>query len=549
MGRRVGCAFLFCANSQKMMKNWTIGKLVVAGFAVLLVLTVGIGVFSFSQFRLIDHNADRITDDCLPGVQTISEIETLNRANYTLTLHCAFLQDPAERSRMETQIKANSEKMSALYERYEKTIRLAKDRELYEAVKAARTPYTDARKQFMAASVGKDPAKSYQALKETVNPAYDAYLAAIRALVEFNRNNGAEAGNQIQRSVHFAMKATLIGLGISLLTGLACAIGITTVVSRRLHYIASVLNDGAEQVSTSSVMAATASQTLAEGASEQAASLEETSASLEEMASMTKRNADNADHARDLSNQTRSAAETGAGTMREMIAAMDGIKASSDNIAKIIKTIDEIAFQTNILALNAAVEAARAGEAGAGFAVVADEVRNLAQRSAQAARETTLKIEDSIQKSERGVQISDLVAKNLAEIVAKASQVDGLISEIAAASKEQSQGIGQINIAVTQMDKVTQASAASSEETASAAEELTAQARALHAAVADLLRLAGTSQHGKTPEKPAAFRPHPSVVTAQTSHRTIVSPSGKNAGRPLPAGTSLANETDAFKSF
>ena len=175
--------------------------------------------------------------------------------------------------------------------------------------------------------------------------------------------------------------------------------------------------------------------------------------------------------------------------MEEMKRAMDAIKGASDDISKIIKTIDEIAFQTNILALNAAVEAARAGEAGMGFAVVAEEVRNLAQRSAQSAKETAGKIEDSVKKSEHGVQICGKVAQSLSAIVGKARQVDTLVAEIAQASKEQTQGIEQVNTAVSQMDKVTQSNAAGAEESAAAAEELSAQAVVLQESVAELRAL------------------------------------------------------------
>ncbi len=255
-------------------------------------------------------------------------------------------------------------------------------------------------------------------------------------------------------------------------------------------------------------------QELADGASRQAAALEETSATLEEISSMTKRNSEHALHAKDLSAQTRHAAEQGTSRMAGMQEAMNEIKASSDNIAKIVKSIDEIAFQTNILALNAAVEAARAGEAGAGFAVVAEEVRALAQRSAHAARETAEKIEDSIHKSEQGVQLSTAVAESFQDIAAKARQMDDLVAEIATASHEQSQGVGQVSSAIADMDKVTQSNAATAEESASAAEELNQQAHSIHDLIKSFHDLVGGSA------APVAGAGTPRLPTATAEART-----------------------------
>jgi methyl-accepting chemotaxis protein len=285
----------------------------------------------------------------------------------------------------------------------------------------------------------------------------------------------------------------LLGMGA---LGVIAAFFIIRGVNRALTKTAESLSQGSMQVAAASGQVSSSSQSLAEGASEQAASLEEISSSVEELASMTRRNADSAQSGKAASGQARTAAEAGATEMEHMQKAMDAIQQSSNDISKIIKTIDEIAFQTNILALNAAVEAARAGEAGAGFAVVADEVRSLAQRSAVAAKETADKIDDATKRSAQGVEISARVASGLRQILVKAREVDQLVSEIATASNEQSEGIGQINMAISQMDKVTQSNAASAEETASAAEELNAQSEELRATSQELAALVGAKTEG-----------------------------------------------------
>ncbi|MBX3747857.1 MAG: nitrate- and nitrite sensing domain-containing protein [Verrucomicrobiae bacterium] len=336
------------------------------------------------------------------------------------------------------------------------------------------------------------------------------------------RNQGVVLRRQARNAFLMFAAATLAIVGLTVALGVAIIRSITAPLRR----VIVELTTGSDQVTAASAQVATASQSLAEGASEQAASLEETGASLEEMSSMTRRTADHARGAQTLSNETRLAAETGAQDMTEMSGAMDAIKVSSDNIAKIIKTIDEIAFQTNILALNAAVEAARAGDAGQGFAVVADEVRTLAQRSAQAAKETAQRIEDSIEKSERGVRISSKVADGFQEIVRKARQVDELIGQIAGASQEQNQGIAQVSTAVSQMDRVTQANAASAEESASAAEELSAQAETLRQAVTELNRLVGIHGGGAP-----AGTSEPKAPSRE-EHRTIHGAKPQSAARP-----------------
>ncbi len=243
-----------------------------------------------------------------------------------------------------------------------------------------------------------------------------------------------------------------------------------------LRQAAARIAESSAQIGEAAGQVAKSSQSLAAAASEQAAGLEETSSSLEEIASMARRNAESAVRAREISSGTREAAETGADKMKSMRGAVAGMEAASANVAKIVKTIDEIAFQTNILALNAAVEAARAGEAGAGFAVVADEVRALAHRSASAAKESAERITEALAKSRETVTMAEMAEAQFTEVLTKARELDTLVGEIATASNEQQTGIGQVNTAVGQMDGTTQQMAAGSEESAAAAEELSAQA-------------------------------------------------------------------------
>ncbi len=282
---------------------------------------------------------------------------------------------------------------------------------------------------------------------------------------------------------------------------------------------------GGEQVRSAAGQIGSGSQTLSQNASEQVSSLEVVSSSLKDMASITKQNAARAAEARKLADAARMVAEKGMESMKRLSSAIEKIKASSDSTARIVKTIDDIAFQTNLLALNAAVEAARAGDAGKGFAVVAEEVRNLAMRSAEAAKSTATLIDESVKNAGGGVEINHEVLENLMEINGQVRRVSTVVGEMAAASEEQNTGVEQVNAAVDQMNQASQQIAASAEESANAAEELAGQSDEL-SGIAGSFRL----------RNPGAFKSY--------DHRAVAPPKPQ---RMAPATHRFGNDKQAFE--
>jgi methyl-accepting chemotaxis protein len=317
----------------------------------------------------------------------------------------------------------------------------------------------------------------------------DKLVAAARQVqklcLEVREDQRAKMSSEASRAVWMVM----IGSLIALLVAVLLTILMTRAITGPLRKIIVGLADGARQVAAAAGQVSAASQQMAEGASEQAAALEETSSSLEEMSSMTRQTADLTTGADQLMRENIQSSGQAVKAMGELARNMNQIEQDSDQIGRIIKTIDEIAFQTNLLALNAAVEAARAGEAGAGFAVVADEVRNLAQRAAEAARSTQSLLEGTIDRVKLGAASVREMGKDFDGIVESATVMGEKTAAITQASKEQSEGIGQVSKAAQEMDKVTQQNAANAEEAAAAAEELSAQAAVMQGMVHDLVSL------------------------------------------------------------
>jgi len=333
--------------------------------------------------------------------------------------------------------------------------------------------------------------ESIHTVADEAEEAYEIVMGKVDALV---KRDHAEIDLVGERATSASDMATVLLLCLgtaAVVVGAVLGVWIARSIVTSLKKVIDALCEGAEQTSAAAGQVSAASQSLAQGSSEQAASIEETTSSIEEMTSMIRQNAAGANQARDFAGSSRSSADKGAEAMGRMSGAITDIQKSSEDTSKIVKTIDEIAFQTNLLALNAAVEAARAGEAGKSFAVVAEEVRNLAQRSAEAARTTASLIEQSVTSANNGVQISSEVAEVFSEIADGSRKVDDLVAEISAACNEQAQGIEQINVAVGQMDTVTQQNAANAEESASAAEELSSQADGLNRMVGELRSLTG----------------------------------------------------------
>jgi methyl-accepting chemotaxis protein len=462
------------------MKTRTIGHKLFAGVATLVVLLLALGGAAIWTAKTIHRRLEETGNGTARRISLAATVKTENLRMFggeKIMIVAAFDGDPELLRQWQERVHAAHSDLTAAIEELRGLMRIESGKRAVAELADGVAQWMAVHQQVEALVVAGKPHDAQQLSLQKGKPLMDANEAAAEVIAR-NQDAFLVSDMRTAEAAYARSLWVLSAVGVVTLVTVVVFGLIVRGINRGLRSTAKELNAGSTQVAAASTQVASAAQSLAQGATEQAAALEETSASMEEMASMARANAENAKQAARLVADVARQVEGSNASLDAMVGSMTAITESSGKVAKIIKTIDEIAFQTNILALNAAVEAARAGEAGMGFAVVADEVRTLAQRSAQAARDTQQLIEESIVRSNDGAARVEQVAGAIGAITGSVSEVKGLVEQMREATAQQHQGISQVTQALTQMEQVTQTTAATAEESAAASEELNAQAGA-----------------------------------------------------------------------
>ena len=560
------------------------------GFGLLALLIALVSGEAILKLNLVQDEFTLVLDDRYPKVEKLhgvnEDINQIARSMRNMLLMTTPADIQKERATVEQSRKAITESLAEL----DKLITSDKGRASMKAVDDARAAYLPGQTRFLELAAGGKTDDARNLLLKEVRPLQLAYMKAVNDAIDFQAELMAQSGHAAEAAVAegkstmwgaaaFAIVAAgLLAMWIirSITAPLNRAVEVSRAVAEgdlsmdlqvsgqsetaqllhalstmkdRLNRIVGEVRQNAEGVATASAQISQGNNDLSSRTEEQASALEETAASMEQLTSTVSQNADNARQANQLAISASSVAIEGGQVVGQVVDTMKGINDSSRRIADIISVIDGIAFQTNILALNAAVEAARAGEQGRGFAVVASEVRNLAQRSAEAAKEIKELITTSVERVDAGTQLVDQAGTKMNEIVASIRRVTDIMGEISAASTEQSSGMAQIGEAVTQMDQATQQNAALVEESAAAAESLKTQAEHLVGAVAFFKLRAGDSAYAASaPSRAVASVPSAPVERRGPDRATnVVRPPFRASAIPAPAAA--ATGTDDWTSF
>lgn len=510
---------------MKFLLNMKITTKLITGFIIVALLSGVVGIIGITNIQDIGHNGDILYKNMTVPIAEAAEMAKLFQRIRVNTRDMILEEDKSK-------IDANYDEINTIVDELDVLSQSFKEKTLSQDMKDAFAEFMTTRQNFGAMlpdfydlCIANDDAAAYTLIKGDMRVAADAEKDAIDMLVTMKVEDASEKADENDQTAATANTTMIIVIGVAVVSAIALGYYLSRIISKPLNemvlaaeeiadgnldikvtYVSkdevgklatafkkmsnnmnnviSRISSASDQVAAGSSQLSDSSMSLSQGATEQASSIQELSASIEQIAAQIKINAEGAIKAKELAETAFGDAEVGNKQMTEMLAAMEEINESSNNISKIIKVIDDIAFQTNILALNAAVEAARAGQHGKGFAVVAEEVRNLAARSADAAKETTAMIEGSMRKVNDGTDIAKRTADALVKIVDGVSEVTTLVGDISAASNEQAQGVDQINQGLNQISDVVQTTSATAEETAAASEELSGQSNMLKSQVA-----------------------------------------------------------------
>jgi len=472
----------------------TVGTKIAAACGTLVAFSAVLGTVAIMSIDQVRDRLHIVADNSLPAVYLIGRLDSLQLDVRGATLHHLATTDPKVKAVKDKQADDLRIQGAELVKAYQGTLRTPRGRELFQNVPQYLDAYIHACEKARELSRLGRTADAIKVYDTEGDASRKQLKVALQQQVDYEKADANAAGALANQTARRGLMMTCVVLGLAVLAGGLMAFFIVRGIGRTLRNSIDQLSEGARELTRAAAQVSASSQSLAQGSSQQASAIQETSASTQQIQAATEQMAANLDSVAGTMQRTDQNASQANLALDRMIASMSEIAASSENISKIIKVIDEIAFQTNILALNAAVEAARAGESGMGFAVVADEVRTLAQRSAEAAKNTAALIEKSIASSNDGKNVLDRVATAIRGLTSETQTAKKMVDEVHIMGREQSIGINQISKAVSQMETVTQTTAAAAEESASTSEELNAGAEALVAVVGQLRLLVAESR-------------------------------------------------------